>query len=96
MKQLNFQVDDRVYIRLASLAREKGEAVTRYARMLFEAAYAARFNNSGDRHLDAIVGATAVLYFADRKDTATIALAVGVSEQAVLRIVKAWREALTP
>jgi hypothetical protein len=91
-RQINFSVDDRVYSKLEKMAAEKSMATSRYAAVLFEAAYAARCGFAqGDVELEAAV-ARSVLLGAAGSDTATIAKAVGLSEATVDRIRHAWRD----
>lgn len=91
MRQLNISIDDKVHSNLSTMARDASMPVSTYAKVLFEAAYAARWNSSGDLTLDAKVGAAVVLFFGAKKDSATIAKALGVSEPLVEKIVSAWR-----
>jgi hypothetical protein len=88
--QINFTVEALVYQRLSELAREASMPLATYAKVLFEAAYAARWHKSGDPELDAKVGCALVLHAA-KKDSTTIAHAVGLHEATVVRIVDAWR-----
>lgn len=90
-RQVNFDVDDRVFATLERLAAAQGYKPTRYAKMLFEAAYASRVGAQPDADIDAQVAAAIVLHGA-RKDSATIAKAVRLSEATVVRIIDAWRQ----
>lgn len=89
-RQINITVNDKVYDKVAAMARERGFSTTAYAQILFDAAYAARAWKSGDAHLDALVGCAIVLWGA-KKDTAMIAAALKLQESTVTRIVSAWR-----
>lgn len=88
--QINFDVTTLVYERLREMARSANLSPSGYARMLFEAAYAARWNKSGDADLEAKVGCALVLHAA-KQDTATIAAALGLQEATIVRIIDAWR-----
>lgn len=90
MRQINFSVDDRIFAVLEKHAAPLGYKPTSYAKMLFEAAFATRVGVQPDADLDDQVAAAIVLHGA-RKDSAAIALAVGLSEPTVLRIIDAWR-----
>jgi hypothetical protein len=89
-RQVNFDVSDVVYERLGEMAKAAGLKPSSYARMLFEVAYAARWNKSGDAELEAKVGCAVVLHAA-RQDTATIARALALQESTVVKIIDAWR-----
>lgn len=89
-RQINFDVDERVYATLEKHAAKHGYRATAYAKMLFEAAFASRCGVSVDAALDDQVAAAIVLHGA-RQDTATIAKAVRLSEPTVIRIIAAWR-----
>lgn len=75
-------------------ARARGYSKAAYTTMLFEAAYAARFGKSEDAELTAKVELVLVLW-GTSKDVTTIALAVGLSEVTVEKILKAWRDEIT-
>ena len=90
-RQINIDVDDKVYDKIAAMARERGYSTTSYAKMIFDAAYAARAWKSGDVQLDALVGCAIVLWGA-KKDTTTIAAALKLVESTVTRIISAWRK----
>lgn len=90
MRQVNFNVDDRVYATLEKHGAKHGYKPTLYAKMLFEAAFASRCGVSVDADLDDQVAAAIVLHGAKR-DSATIATAVRLSESTVIRIIDAWR-----
>jgi hypothetical protein len=89
-RQVNFQVEDRVYVKLLELGQEQRLTATAYAKVLFEAAYSARWHKSGDIELEAKVGCALVLHAA-RRDTTEIAQALGLSESTVVRIIDAYR-----
>lgn len=88
-RQINITVDDRVYDKLSTTARDRGYSVSGYAKMLFDAAYAARSGKSGDLELDALVGCVMVLSGA-QKDVGVIAAALKLQERTVTRIMSAW------
>lgn len=90
MRQINFSIEDRIFTVLEKHAATLGYKPTSYAKMLFEAAFASRVGVQPDVDLDDQVAAAIVLHGA-RKDSATIALATGLSEPTVLRIIDAWR-----
>lgn len=90
-RQVNFNVDDRVYATLEKLGAKHGYKPTLYAKMLFEAAFASRCGVSVDRDLDDRVAAAVVLHGANQ-DTATIAKVIGLSEATVLSIISTWRK----
>lgn len=87
--QINFKIDDKVKERLAVAAKAAGMSPTMYAKMLFEAAYAARHGATGDRDLDATVAAALILSGAEL-DSDEIARALKCSEETVTRIKSAW------
>jgi hypothetical protein len=90
-RQINISVEDKVYDKLTAMARERGYSTSSYAKIIFDAAYAARAWKSGDLHLDTLVGCAIVLWGA-QKDTATIAAALKLQESTVTRIISAWRK----
>jgi hypothetical protein len=90
MRQVNFSVDDRVFATLEKLADKHGYKATSYAKMLFEAAFAARVGVAADQDIDVQIGAAVVLHAA-RQDTSVIAKAVRLSEATIVKIIDAWR-----
>ena len=91
MRQVNFSIDDRVYATLEKLGEKQGYKATSYAKMLFEAALAARLGIQPDADLDAQIAAAVVLHGA-RQDTSLISRAVKLSEPTIMRIIDRWRE----
>lgn len=80
-----------VATRLNQLAVGAKMATSTYAAQLLIAAYSARVKPpTGDRDLNASVSRVAILW-ADKRNTAAIAAAVGLSEPTVVRILDAWR-----
>lgn len=90
MRQINFSVEDRVYVTLEKRGAVHGYKPTAYAKALFEAAFACRVGVSPDPDLDAQIATAGVLHGA-KQDSATIAQMVGLSEPTVLRVIDAWR-----
>ena len=77
-------------------ARERGVASSLWANQIFDigfAAVCAREKSAPitDTDLDAIVGATALLFYGKQWDTARIAAGLGVSEATVERILAGWK-----
>lgn len=93
MRQITFQVDDKVYDRLTKMGAEGGKPTGAYARLLFEAAYAARCGATGDAALDDQVARAGLLWGAGL-DTAEIARLTGMPEHRAVRIIGAWRDEL--
>lgn len=91
MRQINISVDDRVHDKLGAMARERGYSLSAYAKMLFDAAYAARSGKSGDLELDALVGCVLVLSAA-KKDIGVIAAALKLQDRTVTRIISTFRK----
>ncbi len=90
-RQINISVPEVVHARVAKMAVGAKMGVGPYAAQLFLAAYSARVKPPiGDRDLDASVARVAILW-AEKRDTAEIAGAVGLSEATVVRILDAWR-----
>lgn len=90
-RQINFQVTAKVHVRLGEMAEEAGVPLSTYARMLFEAAYAARCGVHSEPGLDDQVARVLMLFGLDM-DTARIARRVGIPEHRVVRILDAWRQ----
>jgi hypothetical protein len=91
MRQINFSIEDRVFVTLEKSAASHGYKATSYAKMLFEAAFAARVGVQPNAGLDAQIGMALVMRAA-KQDTANIAAVVGLSEATVVRILDAWRD----
>lgn len=77
-------------------ARARGIASSLWANQIFDmgfAAVCAREKSAPitDADLDAIVGATALLFYGKQWDTARIAAGLGVSEAIVDRILAGWK-----
>lgn len=89
--QINFEVDERVSTRLAKMAGDRGVSRIGYAKMLFEAAYAARCGVQPDAEIDEQIKIALVLWAA-RQDTATIAKAVGLSESTIVKAIDCWKQ----
>lgn len=93
--QVNFNVSAKAGETLEREAGARGYSRTAYAAMLFEAAFAARFGRENtDFELKAVIEMVLVLW-GSKKETATIAAAVGLSEPSVERILKTWRDEIT-
>lgn len=91
-RQINIPVDGRVYERLAEHAKKASMPVGTYARMLFDAAYAARCRETGDFDLDATVAGALILSGAGL-DVGVVARALRIEEPVVRRILKVWTNA---
>lgn len=94
-EQITFNVTPKVKARLREGGEKLGYATGRYAKMLFEAGYAARIGQERDqppidRELDDQV--RLVFALAGQADTKAIAKAVGIPEERVVRILDGWRE----
>lgn len=89
-RQINIWVDAKVYACLNDMARKASMPTGTLARLLFEAAYAARCGETGDHELDALVARVAFLWSA-AVDVAASARMLGISEALVCRIRDAWR-----
>jgi hypothetical protein len=93
--QINFSVSKPVFDRLAKEAANHNIARGGYAKVLFNAAYSARFGETGDQTLDATVAAALLLHGAGL-DASRIALALKCSEETVSRIVVAFASRTLP
>ena len=94
--QIGIRVTARTHAALAKRATEMGVSTTGYAKLLFEAGFAARVGQeraepSADAELDEQV--RLVFALAGQADTAAISKATGVPEPRVVRILDAWRQA---
>lgn len=93
-RQINLSISETVYSRLVTHARNASMPVSSYARVLFEAAYAARCGETGDRDLDATVAGVLILSGVGL-DSETVARALKTDDATVLRIAEAWRKSRT-
>lgn len=92
--QINFEVEARTKEALDRLAKDAGLARNTYAKMLFNAAFAARTAPpTGDQDLDTQVARVGLLWGA-QFDTAEIEMLTGIPEARVLRIIEVWRDEL--
>jgi hypothetical protein len=94
--QIGIRVTARTHAALAKRATEMGISTTGYAKLLFEAGFAARVGQEraespADAELDEQV--RLVFALAGQADTAAISKATGVPEPRVVRILDAWRRA---
>ncbi len=94
-QQINFRVTPLVHRNIKARADKAGLSIGAYARLLFEAAYAARIerergNPASDAELDQMV--RAVFCQAGEFDTATIAKGLGVSKAFVDKVVAGWKQ----
>lgn len=90
-RQLNFDVPELLYERLAAAAKALSLSPSRYAMMLFQAAWTARQGETGDRDLDMSVARVALLSSMEI-DTDEIARYTGIPESTVVRVLDAWRK----
>jgi uncharacterized metal-binding protein len=93
-KQFAIQVSPTVFEAVSKRAREKGLSPTGFAKLLFEAAFAARVGHerglpADDVELDEQV--RLVFACAGQADVAAIAKATGVKPALAEKILKAWR-----
>lgn len=93
-KQLGITVSPRVYAGVASRAKQLGLTPTGFAKLLFEAGYAARIGQergvpATDAELDEQV--RLALACAGQGNTAAISRATGMPEARVVRILDAWK-----
>lgn len=88
--QLNFAVTEAVHAKLTVFAKVAGVPVTTYAKMLFEAAYAARHQPTGDAALDASVSRVLLLHRRGLSP-AEISELVNLPQGLVSLTVDAWR-----
>lgn|GEM_PF-2386608 len=88
--RLTLTVDERLYNGLQSAAKKLGLTRSEYARVLLDAAHAARFGGTGDTQLEDIVGATLLLY-GSGFETATIARVLKITEPQVVGIIQQWK-----
>lgn len=93
-KQFGFAVSAAVHAGVAARADKLGMAPTTYAKLLFEAGYAARIGQErSEDPADAELDEQVRLVFAPagQADTAAIARATGVPEPRVVKILEGWR-----
>jgi hypothetical protein len=93
-KQFAFDVSPKVHEAVGKRAREQGLTPTAFAKLLFEAAFAARVGQErglpvDDAELDEQV--RLVFACAGQADVAAIARATGVKPSLAEKILKAWR-----
>jgi hypothetical protein len=93
-KQFAFRVSSKVFDAICKRARDTGVSPTAYAKLLFEAGFAARVGQerglpADDDELDEQV--RLVFACAGQGDAAAIARATGVKPALVERILTAWR-----
>jgi len=93
-KQFAFDVSPKVHEAVGKRARELGLTPTGFAKLLFEAAFAARVGQerglpANDAELDEQV--RLVFACAGQADVAAIARATGVMPSLAEKILKAWR-----
>lgn len=94
--QVGIRISARAHGALAKRASEVGVSPSGYAKMLFEAAFAARIGQErNDPPADAELDEQVRLVFAlaGQGSTAAIARATGIPEPRVVRILDAWRQA---
>jgi hypothetical protein len=88
-RQVNFNVDERVYKTLTKLGAEHGLQPTAYGKALFEAAYAVRCGAHTEPDLTASIKRVLVLRGAGEK-IKDIAEATGLSKTTVEQTLLAW------
>ena len=81
---------EKQYDRLTAMAKTAGCLPSEMAATLFQAAYEARFKETGDVDLDNAVARVGLL-FGSQFDLGSIASTVGISEAIAARIIDAWR-----
>lgn len=95
-KQFGIAVSPKVFEAVSKRAREQGLSPTAYAKLLFEAGFAARVGQERDPPVDdAELDKQVTLVFAcaGHGDVKAIAKATGVKPALVERILEAWRKA---
>jgi len=95
-KQFGIAVSPQVYDGVARRAKAMGLSPTSYAKLLFEAGFAARIGHerqlpADDAELDE--QCRLVFALAGQGDTAAIAKATGIKEARVVRILDGWKQA---
>ncbi|MER9056460.1 hypothetical protein [Mesorhizobium sp. M0910] len=94
-KQFAFAVSPKVYEAVTKRARSQGMSPTGYAKLLFDAAFAARIGQErGDPASDAELDRQVTLVFAcaGQGDAEAISTATGVRLSLVTMILRAWRK----
>ncbi|RWQ12371.1 hypothetical protein [Mesorhizobium sp.] len=94
-KQFAFAVSPKVFDAVTKRARTQGMSPTGYAKLLFDAAFAARIGQErGDPVSDAELDRQVTLVFAcaGHGDAEAIATATGVRLSLVTKILKGWRK----
>ncbi len=94
-KQFAFAVSPKVHDAVSKRAREQGLSPTGYAKLLFEAGFAARVGQERETPVDDVEldrQVTLVFACAGHGEVAAIARATGVKPALVDRILKAWRK----
>lgn len=97
-KQFGIAVSPKVFDAVSKRARQQGLTPTGYAKLLFEAGFAARIGQEreapvDDAELDRQV--TLVFACAGHGDAAAISLATGIKQPVVEMILRAWRKSGT-
>jgi len=94
---ITVNVPEKAKLTLDRQARERGCATSLWAGQVFDIGFAAvcareKSMPVTDKDLDAIVGATFLLWHRGDWDTASIAMGLGVPEVTVSRILEGWRD----
>jgi hypothetical protein len=97
MVAINLTVPAKVKATLDRQASQRGVNTSRWASQLFDMGFAAvcareKSMPHTDADLDAICGATLLLWASGDWDTASIAKGLGVPEATIERILTVWRE----
>jgi hypothetical protein len=97
LRQIAFSIEEALYLRLEGRASAMNMPASKYARLIFDAAYAARIGQenklpASDRDLDETV--MLVFACAGHGSSAMTAKSLGISESLVERIKEGWRTAL--
>ena len=88
-RQITIEMPAQMFEGIQVYAKTIGQRPHQYARMLLEAAYAVRCKKIEDVDLDTMIGIIMVLE--SRLPTSQIAKGMGVSEDLVVTIIKAWK-----
>lgn len=94
-KQFAFDVLPKTHEAVSRRAKELGQSPTAYAKMLFEAGFAARIGQERDAPLDDTEldeQVRLVFACAGQGNTASIAKSIGVPEARVVKILDGWRK----
>ncbi len=94
---LTVSITDKAKLTLDRQAAERGYGTSLWAGRVFDLGFAAvcareKSMPISDGDLDAIVGASLMMWHCDGWDTATIAKGLGVAEPVVVRILDGWKE----